>query len=66
MKNVLIALGLAIALPSVAHAQAAPTPPAKEDCCEKMKAQGKKCCCDDMAKKDHADHDMSTMDPSKK
>ena len=31
-----------------------------------MKAQGKKCCCDDMAKKDHADHDMNTMDHSKK
>lgn len=65
MKNIIIALGLAIALPSVAHAQAAPTQPVK-DCCEKMKAEGKKCCCDDMDKKDHADHDMSKMDQGKR
>ena len=58
MKMILTAVALSIALPSIAHAQAAPVPPNKEDCCDKMKAEGKKCCCDDMDKKDHADHDM--------
>ena len=57
MKMILTAVALSIALPSIAHAQA-PVPPTKEDCCAKMKAKGKKCCCDDMDKKDHADHDM--------
>jgi len=66
MKKILTAIAFAIALPSIAHAQAAPTPPAKEDCCDKMKAEHKKCCCcDDMDKKAHADHDMSKMDHSK-
>ena len=59
MKTLLSAIALSIALPSIAHAQAAPAP--KEDCCEKMKAEGKKCCCDDMDKKDHAAHDMKDM-----
>jgi hypothetical protein len=27
-------------------------------CCEKMKAEGKECCCKDMAKMDHGNHDM--------
>ena len=58
MKTLLTAIALTIALPSIAHAQAAPP---KGDCCEKMKAEGKKCCCDDMAK-DHAGHDMKTGD----
>lgn len=62
MKKILAALTLAIALPSIAHAQAAPTPPAEKDCCAKMKAEGKKCCCDDMAKKDHAEHDTKDAD----
>lgn len=53
MKKILTAVALSIALPAVAHAQAAPA--AKEDCCEKMKAEGKECCCcKDMAGKDHA------------
>lgn len=61
MKKILTALALSIALPAVAHAQAAPAP--KEDCCEKMKAEGKECCCcKDMAGKDHAAHDMKHMD----
>lgn len=64
MKNVLIAIGLSLALPSIAHAQAAPTTPVKEDCCEKMKAEGKKCCCDEMEKKKHSDKDMK-MDGGK-
>ncbi len=53
MKKILTAIALSIALPAVAHAQAAPA--AKIDCCEKMK---EKCdCCKDMAKKDHGKHD---------
>jgi hypothetical protein len=56
MKTMMTALALAIAFPAAAHAQAAPTPEAKQDCCEKMKAEGKECCCKDMAEKDHAEH----------
>jgi hypothetical protein len=57
MNKLLTAIALSIALPAVAHAaEPAPAPEAKQDCCEKMKAEGKKCCCDDMAKKDHAEH----------
>ena len=64
MNKIILSAVLAMAIPSIAHAQASPTPPAKEDCCEKMKAEGKKCCCDDM--KDHADHDMKGMSHDKK
>lgn len=54
MKKMLTAIALTIALPAVAHAQAAPA--AKMDCCDKMKD---KCdCCKDMAKMDHDKHDM--------
>jgi hypothetical protein len=54
MKKFWTAVALSIALPAVAHAQAAPA--AKMDCCEKMK---EKCeCCKDMAKMDHGKHDM--------
>ena len=60
MNKILTAIALSIALPAVAHAQAAPAP--KEDCCEKMKAQGKECCCKDMAGKEHAGHDMKQHD----
>ena len=58
MNKILTAVALAIALPAVAHAQAAPPPTAEKDCCEKMKAEGKECCCKDMDKNDHAGHDM--------
>jgi hypothetical protein len=58
MKKILTAIALSIALPAVAHAQAAPAPAPEKDCCEKMKAEGKECCCKDMAGKDHAKHDM--------
>lgn len=58
MNKVLTAIALSIALPAVAHAQSAPAPAAKADCCAKMKAEGKECCCKDMAKKDHGKHDM--------
>lgn len=62
MNKLLTAIALTIALPAVAHAQAAPAP--KADCCEKMKAKGKECCCKDMSGKDHgadahAGHDKS-------
>ena len=59
MKNLLFALAVSVVIPAVAQA-AAPAP--KADCCEKMKAEGKKCCCDDMAKKGPADHDMKGME----
>jgi hypothetical protein len=58
MKKFLTAIALTIALPAVAHAQAAPPATAKMPCCEKMKADGKECCCKDMAKMDHGKHDM--------
>lgn len=54
MNKILTALALSIALPAVAHAQAAPAP---KDCCEKMK-EGEECCCKHMAGKEHAGHDM--------
>ncbi len=43
MTKILTAIALAIAFPAVAHAQAAPTPAPKADCCEKMKAAGMDC-----------------------
>jgi hypothetical protein len=58
MNKLLTAIVLSIALPAVAHAQAASAPAAKMECCEKMKAEGKECCCKDMAKMDHSKHDM--------
>ena len=57
MKKMLTAIALTIAFPAVAHAQAAPPAP-KMACCEKMKAEGKECCCKDMAKMGHGKHDM--------
>ena len=62
MNRILTAIALSIALPAVANAQAAPTPAAEKDCCEKMKAEGKECCCKDMADKDHAGHDRKQTD----
>lgn len=57
MKKLLTAIALSIVVPAVAHAQAAPAP--KADCCEKMKAEGKECCCcKEMAKMDHGKHGM--------
>ena len=58
MKKILTAIAITIALPAVAHAQAAPVPAPQMACCEKMKAKGKECCCKDMAKMDHGKHDM--------
>ena len=72
MKKILTAVALSIALPALAHAQTAPVSAPKADCCEKMKAEGKECCCKDMMAKmghgkqgmkagadAHAGHDMS-------
>jgi len=53
MKILFGAIALIIAVP--AAAQTAPAP--KADCCEKMKAEGKECCCKDM---DHSKHDAKT------
>ena len=58
MKKILTAIALSIALPAVVHAQAAPAPAPKMACCEKMKTEGKECCCKDMAKMDHGKHNM--------
>lgn len=68
MKTLLTFVALAIALPAVANAQAAPTPaPEKKmDCCEKMKAEGKECCCKDMADKGHGDHGANDKSDSSK
>jgi hypothetical protein len=54
-KMIFGAIALAIAVP--AAAQTAPAPEHKMECCEKMKAEGKECCCKDMAQKhDAKDH----------
>jgi hypothetical protein len=46
MQNILMAIGLSIALPAAAYAQSAPAPAHKMKCCdEKAKAD----CCKDMA-----------------
>ena len=50
MKTLIGAIALILAAPALA--QAAPAEH-KMECCEKMKAEGKECCCKDMAKKDH-------------
>ena len=62
MKKIVTAVALAIALPSVAHAQETAEPATSMPCCEKMKAEGKECCCKDMAGKEHAGHDMKQHD----
>ena len=50
MMKLIGAIALTLALPAIAHAQTAPAPE-KQDCCEKMKAEGKECCCKDMDKR---------------
>ena len=55
-KMIFGAIALAFAVPGLA--QTAPAEP-KANCCEKMNAEGKECCCKDMAQKNHAqDHEM--------
>jgi hypothetical protein len=61
MKMILSVLALSVALPTAAHAADAP---AGKDCCEKMKDEGKKCCCDEMAKGDHAGHQQDHAEHS--
>ena len=73
MTKILGAIALAVAIPSIASAQAAPAPP-KMACCEKMK--DKCACCKGMAgkgaegqnmsggKDPHAGHDMVPKAPS--
>lgn len=57
MNKLMTAIALSIALPATAYAaDPAAAPEAKQDCCAKMKAEGKECCCKDMAKKDHSEH----------
>ena len=63
MKMILGAFALFLAVPAVAQTAPATDPhaghqmPAQEghkmDCCEKMKAEGKECCCKDMDGKGH-------------
>ena len=62
MLKLMTAIALTIALPAAAYAaDPAPKPEAKQDCCEKHKAEGKECCCKDMAGKDHAEHGDHAM-----
>lgn len=61
MKKLVSAVALAIALPSIAYAQAAPAEKPKMECCEKMK---EKCgCCDKMAGKPSGGTSASSSDP---
>ena len=61
MNNIMCgAIALAIAVP--AAAQTAPAEH-KMECCEKMKAEGKQCCCKDMANKDHGEHGQHDQQP---
>ena len=63
MKNLLTAIALTIALPAVAHAQAAPAPALKASCCEKMKDM--KDCGKDMAKMHQGMSGMAGMNGMK-
>jgi hypothetical protein len=64
MMKLLTAIALATALPAAAHA-ADPAPQPKQDCCEKMKHDGKECCCcKDMDHKGHAEHGGHDSSPS--
>ena len=73
MHKLITVVALAIALPGVARAQAAPAEKPKMECCDKRKET---CgCCDKMAGKPaggtdapssdpHADHDMTPAAPA--
>ena len=61
MNKLMTAVALAIALPGVAHAQAAPAEKPKMACCEKMK--DKCACCDKMAGKSASGSSASSSDP---
>ena len=74
MNKLMTAIALAIALPGVAHAQAAPAEKPKMECCKTMKDTC--ACCDTMAGKPassggaapssdpQAAHDMAPATPS--
>lgn len=47
MMRFVVAALTAAALPTVAHAQAAPEPASKMECCKAMKSHGDGCCCCD-------------------
>ena len=73
MNKLMAAIALAIVLPGVAHAQAAPAEKPKMECCEKMKD---KCACckktagkavggtDEPSSDPHAGHDMKPAAPA--
>jgi hypothetical protein len=61
MNKILTAVALAIALPGVAYAQAAPAEKPKMECCDKMK--DKCACCDKMAGKPPSGSDAPSPDP---
>lgn len=61
MKNVMAAVACAIALPGVAHAQAAPAETPKMACCEKMKDRC--ACCHKKAAKPASGSDAPSSDP---
>ena len=61
MKKIIFgAIALAFAVPVAAQ-----TAPAehKMECCEKMKAEGKQCCCKDMAEMGHDGHGKQDHQP---
>ena len=73
MNKIMIAVAVAIAMPGVAHAQAAPADKPKMDCCKAMKDEC--ACCEKMAGKPaegastpspdpHAGHDMGKGGPA--
>jgi hypothetical protein len=47
MKSLFMAAVLTLGLPSIAHA--AEPAAGKMECCEKMKREGKECCCEEKA-----------------
>ena len=53
MTKTMLMTTIALTLAVPGFAQSAPAPEPKQDCCEEMKAEGKSCCCKDMADKDH-------------
>ena len=63
MKNLLIAIGLSVALPALAHAQSNSAPASKRDCHEAMNDMAGKDM--DHSKMDHSKMSHSGMDHSK-
>ncbi len=56
-----VAAALAAAAPLPAQAHDAPTPPAKMECCEKMKDKACACCAKQGG--EHAGHDAPPVEP---